>query len=166
MKKYILLIILVLSISVSAQDLALNEIDEETGYHITTTKFYTIGESQTQGGLMASLVRIVSSGDHYFVKVKSTKSNFGCSGNRDSYIQFSLEDGTIMELSNDIMDSDCNGDSISGFVLTKDQFIKLETTRLNKIKFNQGRGYANYETAGEYALHQIAVALIDYKNKY
>ncbi len=160
MKNLILSLLLTLSLSVSSQKLALNQIDEDTGYHITTTEFYTIGASDSQGGLMASFVRIVSNGDHYFVKVKSTESNFGCSGNTDSYIQFLLEDGTMIELSNDIMDSDCNGDSISGFVITKDQFIKLRSKKLYKIKFNQGRGYANYRIAGEYYVHQLAVALI------
>jgi hypothetical protein len=127
MKQFFLLALAAISISVSAQKLQTDKVDEFTGSHRRVTELELIGKSPM--GAHASAFNI----DGTFGIYIFTLADIGCAGTKDGQITFLFTD-------------------ISIFVLDPEAFTGKT---VSKFRFTRSDGYADYTWAGKYTMEQL-----------
>lgn len=161
MKKVLVLLVAVLALNLSsAQELSINKTDEFTGKTIKTTKYYTAGNGY--GEIKTSFIKIINSEkkeSYHYVKIYPTTKDFGCAGSSKNYLTLLFDDGTKLELKDDVSDISCSDYSSSIFVLSEDNVTKLKNKTVKKIRFAQSDGYADFNVYGSYTLAQQINAL-------
>lgn len=160
MKKLLLLVtVLALNLS-SAQELSTNKVDDFTGKTIKKTKYYTAGNGY--GVLKTSFINIVNpekGTSFYYLKIYPTRTDYGCAGSSKNYLTLLFDDGTKLELKNDVSEIDCADYSASAFILSDRYVNEIKTKTVKKIRFSQSDGYADFNVYGTYTLSQQIKAL-------
>ena len=153
MKKILLLLVmLIFTFGLNAQDLSTNEVDSFTGNIKKFTKYYNIGKGNV-GLIKASIARLDNT---YFLKIKST-SDLGCSGANDNYVIFKFTDGTTLKLDDDISDIECANSSPSFYIIKAEGVLASKTIEM--IRFRQSKYYTDATTYGTYSFVQLLDAV-------
>lgn len=145
-----MLLLLLFSFVINAQQLRVNEVDDFTGNSKKFSKNYIIGV-RGQRHLKASFKNI---NDSYAVSVYVTSKSFGCSGTDKSYIIFLFEDGTKLRLGKDVEDINCRDYATSTFRISSSELYMLSNRVVKKIRFSQSDGYWDFDTSGTYSVSQ------------
>lgn len=146
MKQFFFLALAAISISVSAQKLQTDKVDEFTGSHRRVTELELIGKSPM--GAHASAFNI----DGTFGIYIFTLADIGCSGTKDGQITFLFTDNTKFTAEVDHGEIDCAQAAISIFVLDPEAFTGKT---VSKFRFTRSDGYADYTWAGKYTMEQL-----------
>ena len=145
-------LLLVLSLSVNGQKLWKNEVDEFTGNVKKFTNYYNAAKTDV-GLIKASVARV---DDFIALKLKST-SDIGCSGASGNYVIFKFTDGTSYRMDNDRADIDCSDDSVSMYIIKKDNPLNHKT--VSKIRLRMSEYYTDGPVYGTYSINQLLNAV-------
>ena len=150
MKKGIILISVVMaSLTMTAQQLRVNQVDDFTGSTKKYTKFYNLAKTNV-GYIKVSVMRV---DDYIAIEVYST-SDLGCAGASGNYIMFLYEDGTSVKLDVDHRKINCK-DNAPSLYLIKD----LNTNGIAKIRLRQSEYYTDGVAYGSYSLSKLVNAV-------
>jgi hypothetical protein len=141
------LMLSVLTLSATGQELWKNETDDFTGKTKKATESYKVGIGVSNLYFMFCRV-----GETYFFYANSD-SDLGCSGATGNYIILKFTDGTTLKL-DDIADVDCKGKTKSTFVFKP---ADLEGKEIEKIRFKQSKFFDDYTWQSKFFL-------VDYLN--
>jgi hypothetical protein len=131
MKNLLTIIIALFTLTVTAQELDKNEVDEFTGKVKKITMEY-----ETAKGATTTAMRFANIGGTFGIYAYAYES-LGCSGAVGNYIIFKFTDGTILRLE-DTAKVDCKDYCNSIFVFDPEV---LEGKTIEKIRFRQSNGY-------------------------
>ncbi len=151
MKKVLLVLAVALlsSITMNAQKLDVNEVDQFTGKVKKLTSFYNLAKTDV-GIIRGSIVRI---DDSRFLSVTCT-ADLGCVGARDNYIMFLYEDGSSVKLGNDFSDIDCSNEAGSMYSINN-----LKTEGITHIRLRMSKYYTDGAVYGTYSLTDLVNAV-------
>jgi hypothetical protein len=154
MKKVLLTLtaMIIVTLSVDAQKLRKNEVDDFTGYVKKYTNYYNAAKTDV-GLLKASVLRI---DDFVALKINST-SDLGCSGASGNYIIFKFTDGTSYRMDADKADIDCADDATSMYIIKKDNPLNHKV--LSKIRLRMSEYYTDGVVYGTYTIKQLLDAV-------
>lgn len=150
MKQFFFFALAAISISVSAQKLQTNEVDEFTGAHKRVTELELIGKSPMPAH--ACIFNVDGMVGMYIF----TLADIGCAGTSDGKITFLFTDNTKFTADVDHGDIDCSETAISIFVLDPKVF---EGKTVAKFRLYRSSGYADYNWTGKYTMAQLLNAV-------
>jgi len=145
-------LLLVLSLSANGQKLWKNEIDDFTGDIKKFTSYYNAAKTEV-GLIKVSAVRV---NNFIALKLRST-SDIGCSGANGNYVIFKFTDGTSYRMDDDRSDIDCSDDSVSMYVIKKDNPLNYKT--VSKIRLRMSDYYTDGSVYGTYSIKQLLNAI-------
>ncbi len=151
MKKVLLVLAVALlsTVTMNAQKLDVNEVDQFTGKVKKLTSFYNLAKTEV-GTIRGSIIRI---DDSRFLSVTCT-SDLGCVGARDNYIIFLYEDGSSVKLDNDFSDIDCSNEANSMYSISD-----LKTEGITHIRLRMSKYYTDGPVYGTYSLTDLMNAV-------
>ena len=151
MKSLFFTIASIVALSATAQELALDKVDEFTGSTLKLTKNYLVGK-YSASKLFIGFRRVDSS---YGVSLWSTGDQ-GCAGAVGNYVIFLDANGNTIKLDDDISDVDCADMSTSVYVIDPAEFESFIPT---KVRFAQSEGYLDYPFECEFTIQQLLTAI-------
>jgi hypothetical protein len=146
MKQFFFLALAAISISVSAQKLQTNEIDEFTGARKLVTELQLIGKSPSTAHACVFNV------DGMVGMFIYTMADIGCAGTTDGKITFLFTDNTKFTADVDHGDIDCSETATSIFVLDPSAFAGKT---VSKFRMYRSSGFADYTWACPYTMTQL-----------
>lgn len=150
MKKILTAIIATLVFTASGQELLKREVDPFTGSTKVITDLYSMAEGV--GKLYGYLARV---NDTYAIYLFSS-ADLGCSGSSGNYVIFLFDDGTTLELDDDIAKIKCTKSSESIYIINPKDFIGKNVTA---IRFCQSDAYDDCKYTGNYTIQQLIAVL-------
>ncbi len=156
MKKVVVAIAIALTtvISVNAQELYKNEVDDFTGATKRYTKEYNIAEGK--GYKLSLQVANLSEEDYsLFAMYFKTDGDLGCAGAVGEYVMFKFEDGSVLKYEG-VGDVNCGDNPTSMFQLHIDDF---EGKTVQKIRLQRSDYFLDYEIEGEYTIKELIEAV-------
>ncbi len=157
MKKLVLVLVMVLAFNLSnAQELFKNKVDEFTGSEIKISKWYEISRTK-RFKLNVCTMRIKSEDGkiYHYLKGYVNLKDFGCGGANGNYMMILFKDGKSIKFDNDISDVDCGDYASSTYSLNESNMSDINSKEIKTIRFNQGEGYMDLTSSGEYTLKQL-----------
>jgi len=149
MKKVTTILIALISLTATAQDLDMNEVDEFTGASKKVTKEYVCAEGVTKIAMRFGNI----DGTHCIYTYPYKK--LGCSGAVGNYLILKFTDGTTIKLE-DVSDIDCKDYATSIFIF-QPELVKGKV--IEKIRFKQSEYYDDGEWISEFNLADFVNAV-------
>ena len=137
MKHLIQLFACCISFQSFAQKLELNEVDEFTGTSKKRTKLVQYNSSFGQVFVL-QVAKFDSSHYAYFAH----NPKLGCAGDVDNYVIFLFDDGSTLELKEDLAEIDCGGFPKSCYKFDPKDF---QEKNISKIRLRMGSGPVDAE---------------------
>ena len=131
MKKLILIIGIIFSgILMQAQELKTDEVDEFTGERIKITTRERIAKI----GSYRVYAQVEKNGTVIILRITTT-AGLGCGGANDNYVVLKFVDGSIIKLTDDKLDVNCDHPvSQSAYLLNNDHINKIKSVELLDIR--------------------------------
>ncbi len=151
MKKVLLVLAVALlsTVTMNAQKLDVDEVDQFTGKTKKLTSFYNLAKSDV-GMIRGSVIRI---NDSRFLSVTCT-ADLGCVGASDNYIIFLYADGSSVKLDDDFSDIDCSNEGNSMYSIGN-----LKTEGITHIRLRMSKYYTDGAVYGTYSLTDLMNAV-------